>query len=245
MLELEQTLETASLPSIHPNAVPGFPRPAHSPPRGPGASRASLTSAARALAAAIYRACEARGSSFSARPRAVSTVAQVPRPAVSQGRRHVDAGWAWVLGSEGRPGARVKVPGDAAAGPSGGGHRSPAHGGPGDAGGRGPGRPARLTLAAAEISQPSLPRKLAAVCWWETASAHLGRLFSRSDLSTRVVGSNGGPDTGCGNPDWLFHFSGPQLPLVKKRRLGQQNLFRQWNPVLESVLNQEKEKQRG
>lgn len=70
-----------------------------------------------------------------------------------------------MLGSEARPGARVKVPGDAAAGPSGGGHRSPAHGGPGDAGGRGPGRPARLVLAAAEISQPSLPRKLAAVCW--------------------------------------------------------------------------------
>lgn len=68
MLELEQTLETAGLPSIHPNAVPGFPRPAHSPPRGPGASRASLTSAARAVAAAICRACEARGSSFSARP---------------------------------------------------------------------------------------------------------------------------------------------------------------------------------
>lgn len=47
---------------------------------------------------------------------AVIAVVQVPRSAASQARRHVDAGWAWVLGAEVWSGPRVKVPGDPVAG---------------------------------------------------------------------------------------------------------------------------------
>lgn len=112
------------------------------------------------------------------------------------------------------------------AGPSGAGCGSPALNGAGDTGGRG--SPVRLALSAAEISQPSLPQKLATgLLVKETASVNVGLLSLRSGLGTHAVGSNGSQDADRANPELFFHFAGPQLLLVKKRRLGQQNLFRQ------------------
>ena len=102
----------------------------------------------------------------------------------------------------------------------------PARRGAGDAGGRG--SLVRLALPSGQISQPSLPRKLATgLLVKETESVHVRLLSLRSDLGTRAVGSNGSQEADRANPELFFHFAGPQHLLVKKRWLGQQNLFRQ------------------
>lgn len=49
-------------------------------------------------------------------------------------------------------------------------------------------------------------------------------LMLRSGHARRHPGSQ---DANRANPELFFHFAGPQLLLVKKRWLGQQNLFRQ------------------
>ena len=193
--KLKQALETFSLPSILPKAEcyaactpPTRRRAVQEPVAPPDVIRV------RSPPLPFPRRASPVVSASLLVGLAVIAVVQVPRSAASQARRHVDAGWAWVVGAEVWSARewRFRVT------------RWPAaRSGPEGAGGRRPGSPSRLFLAAAEISQLSLPLKLATGLLIRP-SVHLGLLSSLSNLDTWAVGSSGGSGLWFGEPELLL-----------------------------------------
>lgn len=195
-LKLKQALETISLPSILPKAecyaarTPPTRRRAVQEPVAPRLRHQSAPPAA-----AVSPACESGSFSFSSYLpcgnccRSGPEIRSVTGSATCRCWLSVSVGRGGLIGPEGEgsgwPGGRRRA-----------------------VGWRGPGDGVlethpRLFLAAAEISQLSLPPKLATGLLMRP-SVHLGRLSSLSNLHTWAVGSNEGSGLWFWEPELLL-----------------------------------------